>query len=98
MKPIVQPLQINVESNLETTNSLSSNKTGLLTEEIDQHQSSIDVTRLIHSFQENSSHDLEQTVLMPQLQSSTQSINHSENVSFSLFFFCLSLSLLIAVH
>ncbi|CAF3906073.1 unnamed protein product [Rotaria sp. Silwood2] len=84
MKPIaVEPLQINIESNLtkkktpSPTNKISTN--GLLTSEIEQRRSSTGVSKLIHTFQGNSSHELEQTVLVPRLRSPAQSINYSES-------------------
>ncbi|CAF0863780.1 unnamed protein product [Rotaria sordida] len=85
MKPIaVEPLQISIESNLtkkktpSPTNKISTN--GLLTSEIDQRRSSTGVSKLIHTFQGNSPHELEQTVLVPRLRSPPgQSINYSES-------------------
>jgi hypothetical protein len=85
MKPFVEPLEIRIESNVSKKKSpspstkLSNN--GLLTSENDQRRSSTGVSKLIHTFQGNSPHDLEQTVLVPRLRSPAQSINHSENVS-----------------
>jgi hypothetical protein len=86
MKPIVEPLEIRIEPNISSKKKTPSpsNKTfnnGLLTSEIDQRRSSTGVSKLIHTFQGNPSHDLEQTVLVPRLRSPAQSINHSENVS-----------------
>jgi hypothetical protein len=94
MKPIVEPLEIRIESNLTKKKSPSpSNKisnNGLLTSETDQRRSATSVSKLIHTFQTNSSHDLEQTVLVPRLRSPAQSLNHTENVS-SFFPFLISI-------
>lgn len=90
MKPIVEPLEIRIESNLTKKKSPSpSNKisnNGLLTSETDQRRGATGVSKLIHTFQTNSSHDLEQTVLVPRLRSPAQSINSTENVSYCLVF------------
>jgi hypothetical protein len=100
MKPVVEPLEIRIESNVGKKKSPSPsnkvNNNGLLTSELEQRRSSTGVSKLIHTFQGNppppSSHDLEQTVLVPRLRSPVQSINHSENVShLFLFFFDRSL-------
>lgn len=73
MKPIVEPLEIRIEPTMTKKKSPSpSNKTvnnGLLTSETDQRRSSTGVSKLIHTFQGNVSHDLEQTVLVPRLRS-----------------------------
>lgn len=73
MKPIVEPLEIRIEPTVTKKKSPSpSNKNannGLLTSEIDQRRSSTGVSKLIHTFQGNGSHDLEQTVLVPRLRS-----------------------------
>ena len=86
MKPIVEPLEIRIEPNVtkkktpSPTNKISNN--GLLTSETDQRRSSTGVSKLINTFQSNTSHDLEQTVLVPRLRSPAQPINHHpENVS-----------------
>jgi intermediate filament protein if len=91
MKPVVEPLEIRIESNVGKKKSPSPsnkvNNNGLLTSELEQRRSSTGVSKLIHTFQGNppppSSHDLEQTVLVPRLRSPVQSINHSENVPLS---------------
>ncbi|CAF3002956.1 unnamed protein product [Rotaria socialis] len=83
MKPIVEPLQISIDSNLTKTKTPSpSTKTstnGLLTSETEQRRSSTGVSKLINTFQGNSSLELEQTVLVPRLRSPGQSINNSDN-------------------
>jgi hypothetical protein len=108
MKPFVEPLEIRIESNVAKKKSPSPsnkvNNNGLLTSELEQRRSSTGVSKLIHTFQGNppppssssTTHDLEQTVLVPRLRSPAQSINHSDNVSHSflyliLFFFYRSL-------
>lgn len=100
MKPIVEPLQISIESSLTKKKSPSpSNKNstnGLLTSETDQRRSSTGVSKLIHTFQGNNSQDLEQTVLVPRLRSPAQSINYPDNVSYLFIYsFDLPLSLFI---
>jgi hypothetical protein len=86
MKPIVEPLEIRIESNITKKKSPSPSKknsnNGLLTSETDQRRSATGVSKLINTFQGNPSNDLEQTILVPRLRSPGQSINHSENVSF----------------
>jgi len=104
MKPIGEPLEIRIESNISkkkspspTTNKISNN--GLLTSETDQRRSSTVVSKLINTFQGNTSHDLEQTVLVPRLRSPAQSINHPENVSYLFIFFFFFFRLLsIIIH
>ncbi|CAF2155417.1 unnamed protein product [Rotaria magnacalcarata] len=87
MKPIVEPLQISIDSNLTKTKTPSpSTKTftnGLLTSETEQRRSSTGVSKLINTFQGSSSHELEQTVLVPRLRSPARSINNSDNSSSS---------------
>jgi hypothetical protein len=104
MKPFVEPLEIRIESNVAKKKSPSPsnkvNNNGLLTSELEQRRSSTGVSKLIHTFQGNppppssssTTHDLEQTVLVPRLRSPAQSLNHTENVSsFFFLFLCLSL-------
>ena len=85
MKPVVEPLEIRIDSNLSKKKSPSPTKkagnNGLLTSESDQRRSSSGVSKLIHTFQTNAAHDLEQTVLVPRLRSPAQSSNQPENVS-----------------
>lgn len=86
MKPVVEPLEIRIESNVNKKKSPSpSTKTpnnGLLTSEIDNRRSSTGVSKLIHTFQSNVGQDLEQTVLVPRLRSPAQSsLQNSEAVS-----------------
>jgi hypothetical protein len=95
MKPIVEPLEIRIESNLTKKKSPSPTKknsnNGLLTSESEQRRSSTGVSKLINTFQGNSSNDLEQTILVPRLRSPAQSINHPENVSFFFLIYHYSL-------
>jgi hypothetical protein len=84
MKPVVEPLEIRIESNVTKKKSPSPTKmsnNGLLTSENDNRRSTSGVSKLIHTFQTNSSHDLEQTVLVPRLRSPARLINRSDNVS-----------------
>lgn len=89
MKPIVEPLEIRIEPNVikkkspSPPNKVSNN--GLLTSETDQRRSSTGVSKLINTFQGNSSQDLEQTVLVPRLRSPAQSNNPSESVSYFIY-------------
>ncbi|CAF1679944.1 unnamed protein product, partial [Adineta ricciae] len=81
MKPIAEPLEIRVEPNVLKKKSPSppSTKTsnnGLLTSDTERRRSSTGVSKLIHTFQGNPSHELEQTVLVPRLRSPAHSINH----------------------
>jgi len=81
MKPIVEPLEIRIESNVTKKKSPSpttkTSSNGLLTSEIEQRRSSTGVSKLIHTFQGNPTQELEQTVLVPRLRSPTQADNVS---------------------
>ncbi|UJR35401.1 hypothetical protein I4U23_028158 [Adineta vaga] len=94
-KPIIEPLEIRVEPNVMKKKSPSpplskTSNNGLLTSETDQRRSSTGVSKLIHTFQGNASHDLEQTVLVPRLRSPAQSINQTENVSYFVVFYLVT--------
>lgn len=85
-KPVGEPLEIRVEpgANKKKSPSPTTSKTannGLLTSETEQRRSSTGVSKLIHTFQGNAPHELEQTVLVPRLRSPGKSTHHADNVS-----------------